>query len=84
MPDAHGPDDRTWGLYAGLAELAGIEPIVAHPDVTTGVLLGTGGGLTTITNHSGNPVSTELRPPGGAPRVTELDPYGSSLVTWDA
>jgi hypothetical protein len=84
MPDAHGPDDRTWGLYAGLAELAGIEPIVAHPDLTTGTLLGAGGGLVTITNHSSDPVSAELRPPEGDPSGIELDPYGSSLVTWDA
>jgi hypothetical protein len=33
-PDAHGPGDRTWGIYAGLAALAGVaDPAsVAHPD----------------------------------------------------
>ena len=53
-PDAHGPDDRSWGLYAGLAACAGVaEPAAAdHPDVTSGSLAGPAGGLVTLTNHA--------------------------------
>lgn len=51
--DAHEPADRSWGLYAGLAAESGVrEPAgVDHPDVTTGVLHGSSGGLITVTNH---------------------------------
>jgi beta-galactosidase len=51
--DAHGPGDRSWGLYAGLAELAGAaDPFaVPHPDVTAGALYGPDGGVVVLTNH---------------------------------
>jgi hypothetical protein len=64
-PDAHGPDDRSWGLYAGLAGLASRADGTAceHPDVTLGELRGPSGGLVTLTNHSDRQVSTSVRLP---------------------
>lgn len=66
--DAHGPDDRTWGLYAGLAELAGAtDPFaVPHPDVTAGALRGPGGGLTVLTNHGPTRLDVPIKAPEGA------------------
>ncbi len=71
-PDAHGPSDRSWGLYAGLADLAGArdQATVPHPDVTTGTLLGPRGGLAAITNHGPAPLAVELRLPTGARNPT--------------
>jgi hypothetical protein len=65
MPDAHGPGDRWWGLYAGLSALladsghAGCD----HPDVTVGELRGPAGGLVTVTNHSTAHVAATVRMP---------------------
>jgi len=87
VPDSHGPEDRSWGIYAGLAEVAGIDPVVAHPDVTTGTLLGRDGGIVTLTNHSGASVDLEARLPAGskqASREVSLGPYGTSLIEWSA
>ena len=53
-PERHGPDDPSWGLYAGLLEVAGIrEPVgVDHPDVTTGTLSGLRRAVSwRVTNH---------------------------------
>ena len=68
VPDAHGPADRTWGLYAGLADLANARDpcAVRHPDVTTGSLQGPGGGVITLTNHGPNPLDVPLSVPDGA------------------
>ena len=68
IPDAHGTADRAWGLYAGLADLAGArdDAGVDHPDLTTGMLRGARGGTFVVTNHSGTPVRTPLRLPPGA------------------
>ena len=68
VPDAHGPADRTWGLFAGLADLADARAAagVDHPDVTTGVLRGERGGAMVVTNHCGEKVETTLRLPSGA------------------
>jgi endo-1,4-beta-mannosidase len=72
VPDAHGPRDRSWGLYAGLARLAGIEPVVAHPDVTTGALLGAGGGCHVVTNHGPDALQVDLALPEHAtPRAVD-------------
>jgi hypothetical protein len=73
MPDAHGPDDPTWTLYAGLADLAGgrDEAWADHPDVTTGTLRGEQGGLTTMTNHAADAVTVPVHLPPGA-RSPEL------------
>jgi Cellulase (glycosyl hydrolase family 5) len=86
-PDAHGPRDRTWGVYRGLAELAGVHPAVMHPDIATGRLRGPGGGLLTLTNHSTVMHRIDLELPDGArnPRVVgpagdaPLDPEGTGL-----
>lgn len=75
-PDAHGPRDPSWGLYAGLAELvdrsngAGQD----HPDVTLGELRGPGGGLVALTNHADRAVSTIIRLPGDARRADLVGP----------
>ena len=70
---AHGPADRSWGLYAGLARLAGIPPIVDDPDVTTGSLLGPGGGAVVATNHGPEALTVGVRLPEGAiaPRLVQ-------------
>ncbi|MFN8631892.1 MAG: hypothetical protein U0838_16720 [Chloroflexota bacterium] len=75
-PDAHRPDDRAWGVYAGLAALAGVKlPVRAgHPDVTTGVLTGPSGGLATLTNHAPQPVRLRVAVPAEARRATEVRP----------
>jgi hypothetical protein len=66
IPDAHGPGDRTFGIYGGLAELAGARDpwSVDHPEVTAGTVTGSGGGLTTVTNHGARALDVELRLPG--------------------
>jgi hypothetical protein len=75
--DAHGPGDRTWGIYAGLAELAGaVDPFaVPHPDVTAGALHGTGGGVIVLTNHGPDRVDVPVSAPDAAVLQT-LGPDG--------
>jgi beta-galactosidase len=65
QPDAHGPDDRSWGLYAGLAGLLGTRDAVScdDPDVTLGELRGPQGGIVTVTNHSDRRLVTSVRLP---------------------
>ena len=75
-PDAHGPRDRSWGLYAGLTRLAGIQPVAAHPDVTTGTLLGERGGTIAVTNHGPDAVDAEIAIPEGASAVQRVDDDG--------
>lgn len=77
-PDAHGPGDRSWGLYRGLAALAGVaEPAsVGHPDVTTGMLRGPAGGLVAVTNHGPAALRVELRLPEGAGDARAFGPAG--------
>jgi hypothetical protein len=99
IPDAHGPADRSWGLYAGLAHAAGIEPVVEHPQVTTGSLRGAAGGAIAITNHGPDAAEAAVRMPEGARHIRRidgaagpldtsapllLDPYGAALLAWDA
>ena len=78
-PDAHGPGDRTWGIYAGLAALAGVaDPAsVAHPDVTTGTLRGPAGGLVAVTNHGPVPLRLPLQLPAEAADATAIGPTGA-------
>lgn len=78
-PGAHGPNDRTWGLYSGLAVAAGIREVarVDHPDVTTGVLRGPAGGLVALTNHGSDPVTVSLLLPSEAANVRAFDRAGS-------
>jgi hypothetical protein len=97
-PDAHGPRDRTWGLYAGLAHLvprAG-QAGCADPDVALGELRGPGGGVLTLTNHSDRPITTTVGLPEGATRLepliptsrdaggstVALEPYGAAVAVW--
>jgi len=87
VADAHGPDDPSWGVYAGLAELAGAreEAGVDHPELTAGSLRGERGGLLVLTNHGATPVSAPLRLPAGASGVTEIGadgpfPHGGERV----
>lgn len=81
-PGAHGPADRTWGIYAGLAATAGVaDPAaVAHPEVTTGTLLGPAGGLVTLTNHGAAALRLPLRLPGDARAAASIGPAGSAAV----
>jgi hypothetical protein len=80
VPDAHGPTDRSWGIYAGLAALAGAEDTahVDHPDVTTGTLLGPRGGLTAITNHGPTQLDVEVRLPVVTRGASSVGPEGES------
>jgi len=74
LPDAHGPADRSWGVYRGLADLAGAADPAApdHPDATGGTLLGPAGGLAAVTNHGPADLRLPLRLPGPA-EVTRID-----------
>ena len=78
-PDAHGPHDRSWGLYAGLAWLLETSAAVScdHPDVTLGDLRGPSGGLATVTNHSDRAVATTIRLPEDATRADRIGPSES-------
>jgi hypothetical protein len=78
VPDAHGPDDGSWRLYAGLADLCGARDgaCARHPDLTNGELRGSGGGTLVVTNHSGAPVRAPLRLPAGARNVALVGPRG--------
>jgi len=82
-PDAHGPGDRSHALYGGVLALAGIEPVAAHPDVTTGVLRGPAGGLVVCTNHGPMSLEPTLSMPDGTQTSIALDPYGSAVVSFD-
>ncbi len=81
-PERHGPDDPSWGLYAGLLEVAGLrEPVgVDHPDVTTGSLRGSAGGLVAVTNHGPATIRTRLRLPPGATDIRSFGPTGSQRL----
>jgi hypothetical protein len=85
VADAHGPTDRTWGIYAGLAALAGIaDPAsVAHPDVTTGALRGPAGGLTVLTNHGPASLRVPLRLPPGTAAAAAIGPTGTAPLPRD-
>jgi len=77
-PDAHGPGDGSWRLYAGLADLSGARDgaWASHPDLTNGELRGPGGGTLVVTNHSGAPVRAPLRLPAGAHNAALVGPRG--------
>jgi cellulase (glycosyl hydrolase family 5) len=82
QPGAHGPADRSWGLYAGLLAEAGIrEPAsVDHPDVTCGTLGGPSGGLAVVANHGPTAVRVGLRLPAGAKRTRRFGPTGVTSI----
>jgi hypothetical protein len=75
-PDAHRPEDRSWGLYAGLARLVDAAGSAScdHPDVTLGELRGPGGGVVTLTNHSDRDVAASVRLPRAGARVEWAGP----------
>jgi hypothetical protein len=81
-PDAHAPADRSFGLYRGLAELAGIRPIIDHPEVTAGHLVGRKGGLIVATNHGPSDVEVELRLPNDVVQRLGIDAYGFAVQTY--
>ena len=85
-PDAHGPVDRAWGVYAGLGARAGVaDPAaVAHPEVTTGTLRGPAGGLVTVTNHGAAALRVPLRLPRDAGAAAAVGPAGSAAVALEA
>jgi hypothetical protein len=85
VPDAHGPTDRAWGLYAGLMAEAGIREgaRVDHPDVTCGTLRGPSGGLVTLTNHGPVDLRVGLHLPAEASAIRRfglagVEPLGSA------
>jgi hypothetical protein len=75
-PDAHGPGDRSWGLYAGLAAATGTkEPAAAaHPDVTSGVLAGPDGATLVLTNHGPRAADVTVRLPADVAGVRRFGP----------
>jgi hypothetical protein len=79
-PDAHRPDDRSWGLYAGLARLVEAPDSAScdHADVTLGELRGPEGGVVTLTNHSDRDVTASLRLPRAGARVEWAGPGAAS------
>jgi hypothetical protein len=85
VPDAHRPDDRSWGLYAGLAGLTlGDErPACTDPDVTLGDLRGPSGGLVAVTNHADRAVAGAVRLPSGVRSAELVAGSGSSPADLD-
>lgn len=80
VPDAHAPDDRSWGIYDGLAKLAGIRQVTGHPEVTSGELHGPSGTLTALTNHGPAPLSVTATLPDGARVPVEVEAFGFALL----
>lgn len=80
IPDAHGPADRAWGVYDGLAKLAGIRQVTGHPEVTAGELRGPGGSITVLTNHGPFSVSLVATLPDGEQTPLELEAFGYALL----
>jgi hypothetical protein len=80
VPDAHGPGDTSWGIYAGLATLAGIQQVTGHPDVTAGELRGPSGTITVLTNHGPVAVGVTATLPDGRRSPVELEPFGFALL----
>lgn len=86
VPDAHGPADRSWGLYAGIADLARADerPRGDHPDVAIGSLRGPRGGLAVLTNHGSAAVDLTLRLPDAARAPRLVGPDGAEAAELDA
>ncbi len=83
--DAHGPDDASWGLYAGLAARAeAAEPAgTADPNVTTGTLAGPAGGIAALTNHAPTGRHVSLAIPADATDATLHGPAGAAPLVID-
>lgn len=86
VPDAHGPGDRSWGVYAGLVDLTHLEEpaSVEHPDVTTGALTGPKGGVVALTNHGPLALSVPLRLPRSARSIVEVGADGRMRLEAEA
>jgi hypothetical protein len=80
VPDAHGPNDRSWGLYDGLVDLAGLTRPTGHPDAVAGVLLGATGSLTVVTNHGPDDLSLTVTLPDGARVDTAIPAHGEVVL----
>jgi hypothetical protein len=80
VTDAHGPTDRAWGLYAGLAALSRLadHPRVDSPEVAVGSLRGPRGGAAVLTNHGPAAVEVTLHLPDGARRPRRAGPTGEA------
>ncbi len=80
VTDAHGPADRAWGLYAGLAALARLadHPRADSPEVAVGSLHGPRGGAAVLTNHGPAAVEVTLQLPDGARRPRRAGPTGEA------
>ena len=81
-PDAHGPGDRSWGLYAGLAALAGAAgPAgVGHPEASVGVVAGAGGAAAVLANHGRARVEIPVIIAGDPRSAMEVGPAGARPV----
>jgi len=86
VPDAHGPADGAWGLYAGLADAARARATagVAHPDVVCGVLRGERGAAAVLTNHADASADVTLALPSGARAARRIVPGGDAALGADA
>ncbi len=84
-PDAHGPADRSWGLYAGLAAATGTAEaaVATHPDVTSGHLGGPAGGLLAVTNHGPDRIDATIRLPGDATVVRRFGAEGPAALPFE-
>ncbi|MGE5226323.1 MAG: glycoside hydrolase 5 family protein [Planctomycetaceae bacterium] len=80
LPDAHGPEDRAWGLYDGLLDLAGLPRITGHPDAVAGVVLGETGSLTVVTNHGPTDLALTVALPDGAQVDATVSAYGDVVL----
>lgn len=80
VADAHGPGDRTWGLYAGLADLAGARSAARaeHPEAMSGELRGPRGGLLALTNHGAEAIEATLTLPAGTGTPRLVAPAGAA------
>ena len=85
QPDAHGPGDRSWGLYAGLAAATGTAEAAAatHPGVTSGLLVGPAGALLALTNHGPEAIHATIRLPGDAAAVRRFGADGSAALPFE-
>lgn len=84
--DAHRQADRTWGLYAGVADLARLadRPRGNCPEVAVGSLRGPRGGTAVLTNHGPDAVDLTLRLPDGARTPRLVRPAGEVRCELDA
>jgi hypothetical protein len=85
QPSAHGPSDRSWGLYAGLANATATAEAAAarHPDVTSGLLRGPAGALLVLTNHGPAPIEATIRLPDGAAGVRRFGAEGPAALPFE-